>query len=251
VQSIPDLVEGYDIKLVHPTPPLLQFATSKPHRLTLLALVNIRQDKGETLRVFMERFGKLALQIRNLNPEVTLHHTVTALGFGSFADNLCMEPASSLYELRRRATKFMQLEELKEARNHARAEHIPEKARPRDNKLPPLSYSKQRDDRPSKYAQYTPLNANRGRILEEALHTTLIHTPKKAPTPKDADTTKHCHFHQNYGHATDECVALKDRIEELIQAGYLRRFVQGQGRAPRRRERTPENGLPRGDREKA
>ena len=48
----------------------------------------------------MERFGKLALQIRNLNPEVTLHHMVTALRPGPFTDSLCMEPASSLDELR-------------------------------------------------------------------------------------------------------------------------------------------------------
>jgi len=121
----------------------------------------------------------------------------------------------------------MQLEELKEARNHARAKHIPEKTRPRDNKLPPLPYPKQRDLRPSKYTQYTPLNANRGRILEEALHATLIHAPKKAPTPRNADMTKHCRFHQKYGHTTDECVTLKDRIKELIQAEHLRRFVQG------------------------
>jgi len=126
----------------------------------------------------------------------------------------------------------MQLEELKEARNHARAEHIPEKTRPRDKRLLPLPYPKQRDLRPSKYAQYTPLNENQGRILEEALHATLIHAPKKAPTPRNADTTKHCRFHQKYGHTTNECVALKDRIEELIQAGHMRRFLQGQGKFP-------------------
>jgi len=199
----------------------------------------------------MERFGKLALQIRNLNPEVTLHHMVTTLRLGPFADSLCMEPASSLDKLRRRATKFMQLEELKEARNHARAKHIPKRTKPRDSRLPPLPFPKQRDLRPSKYTQYISLNANRGQILEEALHAALIHAPRRAPTPRNADTTKPCRFHQNYGHTTDECVVLKDRIEELIQAGHLRRFVQGQGRVPRRRERTPENKHFLGGRERA
>jgi len=55
-----------------------QFATSKPHYLTSIALVNIQQGKGESLRAFMERFNQVALQIRNLNSEVTLHHMVTA-----------------------------------------------------------------------------------------------------------------------------------------------------------------------------
>jgi len=164
VPGVPHLVEGNGFELVHPTSPYsidcfrtlvdlfsTQFATSKPHRLTSLGLVNIRQDKGESLRAFMERFGKLALQIRNLNPEVTLHHMVTALRPGLFADSLCMEPTSSLDELRRRATKFMQLEELKEVRNHARAEHIPERTKPRDSRLPPLPFPKQRDLKPLKY----------------------------------------------------------------------------------------------------
>ena len=44
-----------------------QFATSRPHHLTSIALVNIRQEKGESLRMFMERFGKVALGIQNLS----------------------------------------------------------------------------------------------------------------------------------------------------------------------------------------
>jgi len=37
----------------------------------------------------MEVFGKLALQIRDRNPEVPLHHKVTALKLGAFASSLC------------------------------------------------------------------------------------------------------------------------------------------------------------------
>jgi len=29
---------------------------------------------------------------------------------------------------------------------------------------------------------------------------------------------KHCQYHKNHDHHTEECVALKDQIEELIQA---------------------------------
>lgn len=36
----------------------------------------------------------------------------------------------------------------------------------------------------------------------------------------------YCRFHRNYGHTTEGCWALKDHIEELIQAGYLARFVR-------------------------
>jgi len=90
-----------------------------------------------------------------------------------------------------------------------------------------------------RFANYTPLNADRGRILEEALNADLMSVPRKAITPRNADITKHCRFHQNYGHTTEECVALKDKIEELIQAGHLRQFVRN-SHGESRRQRTPE-----------
>jgi len=79
-----------------------QFFTSKPHHMTSLELVNLRQEKGESLRLFMERFGKVSLQIRNLNLEVALRP-------GPFIDNLCKNPTLDLDELQQKATKFMQL----------------------------------------------------------------------------------------------------------------------------------------------
>ena len=78
-----------------------------------IALVNIRQEKGESLRKFIDRFEKVAMNIWNLSPKVTMHHMLTALRPGPFADSLCMQPVASLDELRRRAAKFMQLEELR------------------------------------------------------------------------------------------------------------------------------------------
>jgi len=82
----------------------IQFATSKPHHLTSLTLVNIHQERGESLCEFMERFGKISLNISNLNLEVALHHLVTVLRSGPFVDSLCKKPVADLEELRMRAT---------------------------------------------------------------------------------------------------------------------------------------------------
>ena len=62
----------------------------------------------------MDRFSKMALDIRYLSPEVAMHHMVTTLKPGPFSDSLCMQPAATLDELCQRATKYIQLEELKE-----------------------------------------------------------------------------------------------------------------------------------------
>ena len=100
----------------------VQFATSRPHHLTSIALVSIRQEKGESLIKFIDQFEKVAMSIRNLSPEVAMHHMLTVLRPGPFADSLCMQPTKSLDKLRRRAAKSMQLEELCQFKNQARAE---------------------------------------------------------------------------------------------------------------------------------
>jgi len=77
-----------------------------------------RQEKGESLRAFMERLNKLSLYIRNLSPKVVVHHLVTTLRSSSFVDSLFKKSGKNLYKLKQRATKFMQLEELCDYRNN-------------------------------------------------------------------------------------------------------------------------------------
>jgi len=80
--------------------------------------------------------------------------------------------------------------------------------------------------RSRKFQQYTPLNTNRTRILQEAMAAEIIPPPRKTRTPERTDHNKHCEYHKNRGHHTKECIGLKDRIEELIQVGQLTRFVK-------------------------
>jgi len=99
-----------------------------------------------------------------------MHHMLTTLRPGPFVDSFCMQPAASLDELRRRAAKFMQLEELREFRNQARAEASGEK---KDEKKRQGRFRSgrdpKRDNRGPRFSRYTPFNVNRGKILQEAL----------------------------------------------------------------------------------
>ena len=140
-----------------------QFATSRPHHLTSIVLVNIRQEKGESLRIFMEQFGKVALGIRNLSSKVTMHHMITTLKSGPFADSLCKKPATNLDELRQRASKFMQMEELREFRNQVRVDGGEKRGMERESG--PMVRRVREEFRSRKFQQYTPLNTNRARVL--------------------------------------------------------------------------------------
>ncbi|XP_014521978.1 uncharacterized protein LOC106778519 [Vigna radiata var. radiata] len=92
------------------------------------------------------------------------------------------------------------------------------------------------------FPQYTPLNAPRNRILQEALSTQILPALAKRPTPPGADLSKHCLYHQNSGHDTEDCVTLKDKIEELIRMGRLQQYVKRED--VRRQEELPRREHP-------
>ena len=74
----------------------------------------------------------------------------------------------------------------------------------------------------SRYERYTPLTVNHTTTLEEAFNLEVpIRLPlTKLPRPR-LDVTKYCRYHRGIGHNTKDCWALKDKLKELIQAGYL------------------------------
>ncbi|XP_017423571.1 uncharacterized protein LOC108332776 [Vigna angularis] len=47
----------------------------------------------------------------------------------------------------------------------------------------------------------------------------------KRPTPSGTDRSKHYAYHKKMGHTTEECVTLKDKIEELIRARQLKKYI--------------------------
>ncbi|KAL2330596.1 hypothetical protein Fmac_018177 [Flemingia macrophylla] len=93
---------------------ITHFATCKPYQVTSLSLVNLKEGGNETLRSFMERFNRMAIEIQDLNPAVALDCIITALRPGTFMNNLCKRPPANLDELRSQAEKYMQMEELAE-----------------------------------------------------------------------------------------------------------------------------------------
>ena len=112
----------------------------------------------------------------------------------------------------------MQMEELRDFRNQARMDVKNEK-KINEREAGYQSRRFREEPRGRKFQQYTPLSTTRTRILQEAMATEVIPPPRKARTPDRADHNKHCQYHKNHGHHTEECIALKDRIEELSRQG--------------------------------
>ncbi|CAA0840194.1 Unknown protein, partial [Striga hermonthica] len=59
----------------------------------------------------------------------------------------------------------------------------------------------------------------------------------------------YCRFHRDYGHTTENCRHLKDEIERLIRAGYLKEFVYQDRAKGKGRRRCREDSEERSDRD--
>ncbi|XP_047178710.1 uncharacterized protein LOC124845629 [Vigna umbellata] len=207
-----------------------QFAASSTQDLTVFELMTLKQGKEETLRTFMDRYQKTVRRVRSLTPELALHYILPALKPGPFKDSVCRRAPKTMEELRERAADEIKVEEMKLSYKRESQEARGERA---DDNKPGSSTGKPSDPRHKeqkkgpRFQQYTPLNAPREKILREALSVELIQEREGHPTPKGADWSKHCAYHKNMGHITEDCWTLRDKIEELIRAGKLKKYVRG------------------------
>ena len=75
---------------------------------------------------------------------------------------------------------------------------------------------------PKKRLNFTLLVMPANKILMHIMDDPLLKWPKPLSTSsRKRDPKKYCRFHKDYDHYTDECLDLKEQIEELIQKGKL------------------------------
>jgi len=200
------------------------FADSCPHQTTTISFLGIRQEQGEPVRAFIDRFSKAALRTPHLNQEMILQCMALTLQPGPFANNVYLHPPTSMHELKLRAADYVRMEEMqtlhtKFCNDYAATTTNPTPQHPHPDTRP-------REPRQPRFTRYAPLTVARSHILDEALQADLIPPPRKTTTPPNADMTKYCRYHRNHRHTTEDCKALQDKIEELVRAGHFCRFIR-------------------------
>jgi len=88
------------------------FADSRPHQTTTISLLGIRQEQGEPLRAFIDRFSKAALRTPHLNQEMILQCMALTLQPDPFTNNVYLHPPASMHELKLRAADYVRMEEM-------------------------------------------------------------------------------------------------------------------------------------------
>jgi len=115
----------------------MQYVTSRPHRTSSMSLLNVKQEKRDSLRTFMDKFSKVYMGIRNLNPKIAMHHLISTILPGRFTKSLIKRPPQNMDELRTRATKFMQIEEHIDYHRKRRSTPLKRKGRKTKAPVPP------------------------------------------------------------------------------------------------------------------
>ncbi|XP_052205162.1 uncharacterized protein LOC127809987 [Diospyros lotus] len=189
-----------------------------------------------------------ALSIENFDHSVAMVAFQNTLRPGPFAQSLAKMPPSTFTDILGRATKYINVEEVMQAK---RAEHVEKK----DKKKHPEE--RKNDDRREKHhprwysGGFTPLNAPRAEILAIIQGKDYLKKPRSIKTSSDKrNRSKYCRFHRDLGHDTEECHQLKEEIQELINRGFLKSYVAKAGdsrgrkdqrsrsRSPPKRDRT-------------
>ncbi|KAK2996428.1 hypothetical protein RJ639_025248 [Escallonia herrerae] len=231
------------------------FVSSRSRRKNSASLLNIVQEKNESLACFLGRFNAATLEIDNLDESVKYTAFLRGLRPTSkFAFSVNKSPPGNMKALLEKANKYIQAEEYLETHRGRRGEGKEEQKKRSRELTPPQGgkptkrskYDERRPKEPFAWKNLTPLNAKPSQILHEIKVNKALQWPDKLKSrPNKRNKDLWCHFHNDHGHTTDNCESLKRAIEALIKRGQLRKFV-----APKEdRQQTPPAMEEREDRE--
>ncbi|KAK3016899.1 hypothetical protein RJ639_005914 [Escallonia herrerae] len=231
------------------------FVNSRSQRKNSASLLNIVQEKNESLACFLGRFNASTLEIDNLDESVK--YTAFLRGLlptSKFAFSVNKSPPGNMKALLEKANKYIQAEEYLETHRGRRGEGKEEQKKRSQELTPPQGgkptkrskYDERHLKEPFAWENLTPLNAKPSQILHEIKDNKALQWPDKLKSrPNKRNKDLWCHFHNDHGHTIDNCGSLKRAIEALIKRGQLRKFV-----APKEeRQQTPPAMEEREDRE--
>ncbi|XP_076890307.1 uncharacterized protein LOC143541352 [Bidens hawaiensis] len=179
----------------------------------------------------------------------------------TFYQDLVMTPCSNLDEVRNRALRFIRLEEdqrIKDQLNTPAKSETQDKkqgsyfrnngskpySKPNGKKINAVKDEKDDEDCP-RISNYCFSVDMRGVMLAVRSLGDKARWPRKnekAPPPKDK--SKWCSFHEDFGHMTEDCIALRREISYLLSKGYLKELFGRKKSRTQDPEPVPEKAAP-------
>ncbi|XP_057725405.1 uncharacterized protein LOC130941056 [Arachis stenosperma] len=215
---------------------LMRFSIQKDKVKHAPSLLGVKQEVGESLRAYMERFNKACLEIQDLPTEAVIMGLVNGLREGPFSQSISKRHPVSLSDVQERAEKYINMEENAKLRDLSwRPGPLPStKEREREAKRKEeLGLERLR-----KYHSYTPLKVSIVDVYREICNTERLPPPRPIKNKKGGSRSDYCEYHKIYGHSTNDCYDLKNVIEKLAREGRLDRYLieRSDGHGKRKRD---------------
>ncbi|GJR61087.1 reverse transcriptase domain-containing protein [Tanacetum coccineum] len=163
-----------------------------------LAIHNIKQREGESTRAFITRYTDDTLQILVFHEEQRISGFVHGLRTRSLVEHLSMDLPSTYKGLMEKTYTWVK----------DRGRFSPYKGQ--NHKL-----------------LYNLVKSPREILATEKAAKTFEQPPWLPGANWSKDKMRYCHFHEDYGHGTNQCRELKHQIGEAVKYGQLAHLVKG------------------------
>ncbi|XP_077246075.1 uncharacterized protein LOC143885930 [Tasmannia lanceolata] len=212
-----------------------QFKYDDGTEITRKDLERTKQDLRESFLTFVKRWRRIAAQMmerpseeeqvqiimKNISPQLQYHMSLQYYpDFKHFivaGTQIEEAMAQGVFNRSNPNTKEFRKPPSAEINNLSRSK--PQPSKPQNPMV--MDYTQPAvAPRPQAQTEFTPLPLPPSVILKECLASGRIILPdiRALPNPLPANwrTDQHCEYHRNSGHLTDNCIALKFRIQRLL-----------------------------------
>ncbi|KAJ0861980.1 putative retrotransposon gag domain-containing protein [Helianthus annuus] len=216
-----------------------QFSCSRKFERLTSDLYRVTQGHNESLRDYITKFSKESLDIPNLDMATAVEAFKMGLLKDSlFYDDLVMTPCRNLDEVRTRALRFIRLEDDKRIQERQAGSSKQEKQGSSFKSNRFKSYN--RNDNQNVHAvdqeeddeDYPPISEYCFSVDNYELILAMQNLGEKARWPRKndkptgtKDKSKWCAYHEDFGHLTEECIALRKEIGYLLSKGHLKELL--------------------------
>ncbi|XP_074324377.1 uncharacterized protein LOC141661293 [Apium graveolens] len=236
---------------------LKRFRANRMNELQMCHLEIIQQRSKESLPEFIKRFQEAVNQLSNLEEKeavIIFRRNLHPISCEGYVKGLIHRESQSLASAYALASKIHDDDESLERCSSSRRDKRYKLDRQanyiqQSRGTPPReTYTESRKNErkpktkkePKPEPEWTPLNRPRADILHEVKGKPFYYPlkPLLAP-PENRARDKHCGYHEDHGHTTENCFSLKMFIEDQIKKGNMNQYLQ---RGSNDKDRAPGRG---------
>ncbi|GJU34404.1 reverse transcriptase domain-containing protein [Tanacetum coccineum] len=206
------------------------FSQQNKFTKTHLAVHNIKQREGESTRAFITRYTDDTLQILGLHEEQRISGFVHGLRTRSLVEHLSIDLPSTYKGLMKKTYMWVEAREV--ATNGASSIRRDSFERSKKSSWDNNRGQRNKDRFPPCWGPNHGLLPILSKSPKEILATektvrSFEPPPKMFGSKRSRDMSKYCHFHEDYGHDTNDCRHLRIQIQEGVNSGQLSHLVKG------------------------